>query len=87
MNFLEYECVCVCVCIFPGEIPKKRVSGQWGQGVGGRRRRSLHTSYHSGLFQFVACASAFIFNRFFKVVLIITPRIKSSDQDTEHRAV
>lgn len=80
-------CVCVCMYIFPGKTPKKRVSEEWGQDMGGRRRWLLHTSYHSGLFQFVACASAFVFNRFFKVVLIITPRIKSSDQDTEHIAV
>ena len=80
-------CVCVCMYTFPGKIPKKWESGDWGQDMGGRRRGLLHTSYHSGLLQFVACASAFVFNRFLKVVLIITPRIKSSDQDTEHIAV
>lgn len=80
-------CVCVCMYVFPGKIPKKRIAGEWGQDVGGRRRRLLYTSYHSGLFQFVACARTFIFNGFFKVVLIITPRIKSSHQDTDHIAV
>ena len=44
--------------------------------MGGRRRQLPYTLYHSGLFQFVACACTFIYNRFFKVVLIITSKDK-----------